>query len=45
MAFLAEVSVSTATELGSIAAEVALVLEVAKAMLVTHELLTDAHIL
>lgn len=45
VAFLAEVSVSTAAELGSIAAEVALVLEVAKAMLVTHELLTDAHIL
>lgn len=45
VAFLAEVCVSTAAELGSIAAEVALVLEVAKAMLVTHELLTDAHIL
>ena len=45
VAFLAEVSVSTAAELGSIAAEVTLVLEVAKAMLVTHELLTDAHIL
>lgn len=45
VAFLAEICVSTAAELGSIATEVTLVLEVAKAMLVTHELLTDAHIL
>ena len=44
VAFLAEVGVCTASELGKIAAEVALELNVAQAVLLAHELLADAHV-
>jgi len=45
VALLAEVSVSTASESGKIAAEVALELNVAQAVLLAHVLLADAHVL
>ena len=44
VAFFAEVGVCTASELGKIAAEVALELDVAQAVLLAHELLADAHV-
>ena len=44
VALLAEVSVSTASERGKVAAEVALELDVAQAVLLAHELLTNAHV-
>lgn len=45
MALLTEVGIGTASESGGIATEVAFELEMAEAVLVAHELLTDAHIL
>ena len=44
VALLAEVSVSTASERGKVAAEVALELNVAQAVLLAHKLFTDAHV-
>lgn len=45
VALLTEVGISAAAEVGGIATEVTLELEVAEAVLVAHELLTDVHIL
>ena len=45
VAFFAEVGVCTASELGKIAAEVALELNVAQAVFLAHVLLADAHVL
>mgnify|MGYP007095146716 FL=1 len=44
VAFQAEVCVGPAPELGNVTAEVALKLDVTKTMLLTHELLLNAHI-